>query len=155
MNIDDIYRIMDKFESSSINEFELEMDDVSISLKKGVVSGMPAGMNCMPPMPVAGMPVMPGMNMSVNEETDKEAAEVNEGKVIKAPLVGTFYVAPSEDSDPYVKPGDSVKKGDIIGIIEAMKLMNEIEASEEGIVESIEVNNGNMVEYGQVLIKLK
>lgn len=78
----------------------------------------------------------------------EEAAEEN---FVKSPLVGTFYAAPSPEDAPYVKIGDTVSKGQVIGIIEAMKLMNEIESEKDGVVKSILVKNGDMVEYGQPL----
>ena len=70
-------------------------------------------------------------------------------------MVGTFYAAPSEDAEPFVKAGDIVKKGQTIGIIEAMKLMNEINADCSGVVEAIMVENEQMVEYGQPLIRIR
>ena len=81
--------------------------------------------------------------------------EVQEGKLIKSPLVGTFYAAPSEDAEPFVAVGDGVKKGKTLGIVEAMKLMNEIESEYEGTVAEILVENGQMVEYGQPLFRIK
>ena len=69
-------------------------------------------------------------------------------------MVGTFYCAPAEDKEPYVKVGDTVKKGQTIGIVEAMKLMNEIESEYEGTVREILVTNGQMVEYGQPLVRI-
>ena len=77
------------------------------------------------------------------------------GKTIDAPMVGVFYLAPSPDAEPFVKIGDTVKKGQTLGIIEAMKLMNEIESEYDGVVEDILVENGQMVEYGQVLFVIK
>ena len=70
-------------------------------------------------------------------------------------MVGTFYAAPSEGAEPFVSVGDKVKKGQVIGIIEAMKLMNEIEAGEDGIVEEILVENEQLVEFGQSLLKIR
>ena len=70
-------------------------------------------------------------------------------------MVGTFYAAPSEDAEPFVKAGDIVKKGQTIGLIEAMKLMNEINADCSGVVEAIMVENEQMVEYGQPLIRIR
>ncbi|RIH90193.1 Biotin carboxyl carrier protein of acetyl-CoA carboxylase [Calidithermus terrae] len=70
---------------------------------------------------------------------------------VKAPIVGTFYRAPSPDAEPFVKEGDTVKKGQVLCIIEAMKLMNEIESEVAGVVRKVLVNNGEPVEYGQVL----
>ena len=72
-----------------------------------------------------------------------------------APLVGTFYAAPSEGAEPFVQVGDTVTKGQIIGIVEAMKLMNEVESEFEGTVVSIPVNNGDIVEYGETLVIIR
>lgn len=152
MNINDIYRIMDRFESGITSELELELDGVRLSLKKGgsmAVSSNTAGMinNA---QQTGYVQTEPAPDATFEVPTAEDAS-----KVIKSPLLGVFYAAPAEGEEPYVKPGDTVKKGDVVGIIEAMKLMNEIEADEEGIVDSIEAVNGEMVEYGQVLIRLK
>ena len=72
-----------------------------------------------------------------------------------APLVGTFYAAPSEGAEPFVQVGDTVTKGQIIGIVEAMKLMNEVESEFEGTVVSIPVHNGDIVEYGEPLVIIR
>jgi acetyl-CoA carboxylase biotin carboxyl carrier protein len=157
MNIDDIYRIIDRFENSSLGELTLEMEDVKLSLKSNncCVAGI-AGTD------IAGSMVQAAVAAPVSQNADDRnsvnnmtALSEDDAKVIKAPLVGTFYAAPAEGEEPFVKPGDRVKKGDVVGIIEAMKLMNEIEATEEGVVESIEADNGELVEYGQVIIRLK
>lgn len=74
---------------------------------------------------------------------------------ITSPMVGIYYAAKSEDSEPFISVGDIVKKGQIIGIVEAMKLMNEIESAYDGVVEAILVNNKDMVEYGQLLVSIK
>lgn len=75
--------------------------------------------------------------------------------MITSPMVGTFYAAKSEGSEPFIAVGDTVKKGQIIGIVEAMKLMNEIESAYDGIVEEILVKNKDMVEYGQNLVSIR
>ena len=77
-----------------------------------------------------------------------------EGMLIKSPLVGTFYAAPAEDADPFVSVGDQVKKGQTLAIVEAMKLMNEIESDFDGKVAEIYVENGQAVEYGQPLFRI-
>lgn len=79
---------------------------------------------------------------------------VSDAQTVKAPLVGTFYAAPSEEAAPYVQVGDQVKKGQTLGIVEAMKLMNEIESEYDGVVVEVCVKNGAMVEYGQPLFRI-
>ena len=81
--------------------------------------------------------------------------EKTAGKIITSPMVGTFYTKPSPNSDPYVKVGQKVKKGDVLCIIEAMKLMNEIEAEFDGEIKEILVKDGESVEYGKPLFKLE
>lgn len=77
------------------------------------------------------------------------------GEYITSPMVGTFYAAPSEDAEPFVAIGDTVKKGQVIGIVEAMKLMNEIEATCDGVVEKILVENRSMVGFGDELMFIR
>lgn len=85
----------------------------------------------------------------------EEAAEEKGGNLVKSPLVGTFYAAPSEDAEPFVKVGDTVKKGQTLAIVEAMKLMNEIESEFDGVVTEILVENEDNVEYGQPLFRIQ
>ena len=77
------------------------------------------------------------------------------GKTIDAPMVGVFYLAPSPDAEPFVKVGQSVKKGDTVCIIEAMKLMNEIQAEEDGVITEVLAKNGEIIEFGQPLFAIK
>ena len=81
--------------------------------------------------------------------------DVSGEEIVKAPLVGTFYAAPSEDAEPFVRAGDSVKAGQVLGIIEAMKLMNEIECECDGVVEAVLISNEQVVEYGQPLFRIR
>lgn len=95
-----------------------------------------------------------------NATEEKSVPKQNEtkeiqGNIIKSPLVGTFYAAPAEDAAPFVTEGSEVKKGQTLGIVEAMKLMNEIESEFEGTVAEILVENGQMVEFGQPLFRIK
>ncbi|MFN4227424.1 MAG: acetyl-CoA carboxylase biotin carboxyl carrier protein [Candidatus Ratteibacteria bacterium] len=89
------------------------------------------------------------------EESKKTAQEIENIVYIKSPLVGTFYRAPSPTSPPFVEQGQVVKKGDVLCIVEAMKVMNEIKSDYDGIIKDILVENGKPVEYGQVLFILK
>lgn len=97
----------------------------------------------------------------VVQSTVVDASEIREEqkedrcyKEIKSPMVGVFYSSPSPDAEPFVKVGDSVKKGDVVCIVEAMKLMNEITATCDGEIAEICVNNGDVVEFSQILFKL-
>lgn len=91
----------------------------------------------------------------VKEESTKSEIKENEGNVVKSPMVGTFYIKPSPTSEPYVEIGKDVKQGDTLCIIEAMKLMNEIESEFSGKVAEILVKDGDMVEYGTPLFRIK
>lgn len=86
---------------------------------------------------------------------EKEKAAAEEGKTVKSPLVGIFYSAASPEDEPFVSEGTTVKKGQMLGIIEAMKLMNEIESEYEGTVKKVLVENGQMVEFGQPLFVIE
>ena len=94
------------------------------------------------------------MEQVSGENAEKKISGISE-KVITCPLVGTFYSSPAPDAEDYVKVGDTVKKGQVIGIVEAMKLMNEIESEYDGIVEEILVKNEETVEYGQPLFRIR
>ena len=89
-----------------------------------------------------------------NDHEEAFQAESN-GNIVKSPLVGTFYAAPSEDADPFVKIGDKVKKGQVLAIVEAMKLMNDIESDFDGEIAEIYVESGQPVEYGQPLFCIR
>ena len=89
------------------------------------------------------------------EEKKESTLDIGSDKVVTSPLVGTFYSSASPEAEAFVKEGDTVKKGQVLGIIEAMKLMNEIESEYDGIVEAVLVNNEEVVEYGQPLFRIK
>lgn len=135
MNINEVYQLMDKFEASTLAELSLEMEGVKLSVKKGCAGAQS-------PSVFAATPGVATPSMTP-------------GKTITAPLVGTFYRAPGPGEKPFVEVGQQVKKGDVVGIIEAMKLMNEITATEDGVVEEIVAEDGSLVEYNEVLICLK
>ena len=97
-------------------------------------------------------------NQSENDPAADEnasKARIPEGNIVKSPLVGTFYAAPAEDAEPFVKVGDPVSVGQVLAIVEAMKLMNEIESTCSGIVAEVLVENGEAVEYGQPLFVVR
>jgi len=94
--------------------------------------------------------------VSVAAEPVAEApkAQPQSGAAVTSPMVGIFYAAPAENAEPYVKVGDSVKKGDVLCIIEAMKLMNEITADSDGVISEVCVKNGQVVDFGTVLFRI-
>lgn len=92
---------------------------------------------------------------TAEKKEEKSQSQVKAGRLVESPLVGTFYAAPAEGEKPFVSVGDTVKKGQPLAIIEAMKLMNEIESEYDGTLEEILVENGDMVEYGQPLFRIR
>ena len=139
MEVKEMKELIAAVSSANVDEFEYNNEEFSIRIakKKAKIATVDAS--------VAGVPVQ-------NEE---QPEEILYGDEIKAPLVGTFYVAPSEGAEPFVSVGDKVKKGQVIGIVEAMKLMNEVESEYDGTVAAILVENGEMVEYGQPLMVIQ
>ena len=150
MDLKDVYELLDKFDASACCEMELNLNGTQLSLKKYSSIAAPSGLNN-----------ASGLNNVVAGNTQTQAEQVTDNESagdaveIKAPLVGTFYQAPGPDEQPYVKVGQQVKKGDVVGIIEAMKLMNEVVAPQDGVILSIDATDGNMVQYGQVLFTMK
>lgn len=136
---------------NELSEITLEADDRKITVK---------GKKCPPPPPAMPMPMPMGMPAQAAAAAPTAAAsakaeEAIDGNVVKSPIVGTFYQSPSPDKPPFVKVGDKVKKGDVIMIIESMKLMNEVQSEFSGTVERILVTDGQAVEYDQPIMIIK
>lgn len=150
MEFDQILTLIQAVSDSELTEFAMEQGDLKLSLskkKKVVVAGSVASETTVPMVSVSA----PVPEVKAEEKKEASAEEKVEGQIVTSPLVGTFYAAPSETAEPYVKVGDRVKKGQTIAIVEAMKLMNEIESEYDGVVAKILVENGKSVEYGQPL----
>ena len=165
MEFKEIIELINTISDSKVTSFTIEEGDKKITIKAGdkapqVVTPQVVAMPAMAPQAMS-MPMAPAVAAPQTAPSETVATEVTETKTdaniktITSPLVGTFYAAPSPDDAPFVSVGDTVKKGQVIGIVEAMKLMNEIESDHDGVITEIMVNNGDMVEYGQVLIKVK
>ncbi|HAG07255.1 MAG: Acetyl-CoA carboxylase, biotin carboxyl carrier protein [Clostridia bacterium 62_21] len=148
VNLEEIRELIRLLNETDVTEFSLESQGVKISIKKGKVGGAPA-LETSPPVPSAATtpPAAPA-------EPEREEHEENLVTVV-APMVGTFYRAPAPDAPPFVEIGDTVHEGQVLCIIEAMKLMNEIEAEVAGEIVDILVENGQPVEYGQPLFLIK
>lgn len=152
----ELIRLIDK---STINEFTYEKEDAKIKIKKDT-TGTAQMETPVAEAPVAqAAPVQSAPAPVAKEETKKVAEVPAEGgedlEEILSPMVGTFYQKPSPESNPYVAVGDKVNDETIVCIVEAMKLFNEIEAELSGEVVEILVNDGDLVEYGQPLFKVK
>ena len=156
MDLKDVYELLDKFDGSACCEMELNLNGMQLSLKKYSSIASPSGLNYVAAentQTVVSGNIQAGTQTQAEQVTDNASA--GDAVEIKAPLVGTFYQAPGPDEQPYVKVGQQVKKGDVVGIIEAMKLMNEVVAPQDGVILSIDASDGNMVQYGQVLFTMK
>lgn len=135
MNLNDVEKIIQMFEKSNVNSIDLEIDNIKIKLEKNN------------PNSVISLPVDKVVATNVNTTSNNE--ETNDSKLyITSPLVGTFHEAPYQGGDPFVHVGDTVKKGQKLCIIEAMKVMNEINAPYDGVIKKILVKEGQMVEFG-------
>lgn len=149
MEYDKIKQLMEDMGKSNIEELEIEFPEgMKISMKKNVAV---ASTQQVVAQQSTNIPVV--QSVQTTQHIQEEPKE--EYKEIKSPMVGTFYSKPSPDKEAFVKVGDKVKKGQVVCIIEAMKLMNEIEAEFDGEVVEVCLNDGDAVEYGKPLFKLK
>ena len=144
MELENLLKLIETVSASELTGFQYEENGVKIDMSKTkeklqVVQSEPEL-------------IFAGKTVSSMDETVKE--EKTEGEVVTSPLVGTYYEAPAEDAEAFVKVGDRVKKGQTLAIIEAMKLMNEIESEYDGVIKEIMVKNGQPVEYGQPLFRI-
>ena len=162
MDYKEIKKLIDDMGESKIDELEIEFPEgIKISMKKNTKKEVVIAKEEIPTSVIEAsapmtVPVVTKKqeNSLVNVENAENKVEENL-KIIKSPMVGTFYASSSPDKDPYVKVGDKVKKGQVVCIVEAMKLMNEIESEFDGEIVEICVNNQDMVEYGTPLFKVK
>ena len=148
MDLRKLKKLIDLVQESGIAELEITEGEEKVKIVKGGAVTMTG----VPQVAAAAAPAAPAPAAAAAAPTEPPAGQ--EGHVVKAPMVGTFYRSPSPDAKPFVEVGQSVKEGDTICIIEAMKLMNEIEADASGVVKAILVENGQPVEYGQPLFIL-
>ena len=154
MDYKDIKKLMDDMGNSKLEELEIEFPDgIKISMKKDKKREVVLEPNVIEASAPMSVPV-------VKKEEEKGIVAVDEAKeenykIIKSPMVGTFYASSAPDKDPFVKVGDRISKGQVVCIVEAMKLMNEIESEFDGEIVEICVKNEDVVEYGTPLFKIK
>jgi acetyl-CoA carboxylase biotin carboxyl carrier protein len=152
MDLRKLKKLIDPVQESGIAELEITEGEEKVKIVKGGVVSVSPGPATAPAAAPAAAP--PGLSAAAAPAAVPEAAPAVEGHVVKAPMVGTFYRSPSPDAKAFVEVGQAVKEGEVICIIEAMKLMNEIDADAAGTVKAILVENGQPVEYGQPLFIL-
>ena len=136
MNNQEIFALMDHFDASAAATMKLTTGDFSLELSKAPVPVQAAAA----PAPVV---------------SDETASPAGDGNYITAPLVGTFYAAPAPDAPPFVKVGDAVKKGQTVCLLEAMKMMSEVQAPCDCVIEEIVAGDGTLVSFGQPLVRYR
>jgi|SRR5215469_6553045 len=152
-DIEDLKQLIEFLKENQVAEFDLDRGDVKIRLKFN-----PAAAASFPPV-VAGVPLVaavpPAAVPAAAPAAQQPPEPESELHMVKSPIVGTFYGSPSPGAAPFVSPGDHVEKGQVICIVEAMKLMNEIEADAAGEIVRCLVTNGQPIEYGQPLFSIR
>lgn len=141
MDFKEILELIEAIDKSALTKFSFEEGDTKIKIEKNREET------------ICTKPVTQNEVLQIKEEVER--IESDNFEYIKSPLIGTFYNSPSPEEEPYIAVGDKVSKNQVIGIIEVMKVMNEVKCNYDGIVEDILINNNDTVEYGQSLIKIK
>ena len=146
MDIRKIKTLIEMLEASNLNEIEVSQGEESVRISKSsgeikVLQDSNIGTN--------------NESQSINKIDNNQIENEIKGNQVTSPIVGTFYRKPSPDKEPFVKVGDIVNKGDVLCIIEAMKMMNEIKSEFDGKISSIEVDDGQPVEFGQTIIVIE
>jgi acetyl-CoA carboxylase biotin carboxyl carrier protein len=147
----EIFDLFERFEKSSLNEISIKQGDMEVVLKKGgdaapLLQAQPVAQS-----PLQYIPSMAGQHEKHNQVPHKQT----DTEIISSPMVGTFYRAPAPDAPPFVESGSKVKNGDTLCILEAMKLMNELEVEFDCEIVNILVENGKMVEFGTPLFEVR
>lgn len=149
LKIEDIRALADVIKEKNLDSISIENDDIAVTIKAKrepkVIAGMPAGIS---------VTAQTTQSSPVVQETSAPKQELS-GNVVKSPIVGTYYNAPAPGKPTFIEIGKHVNKGDVLMIIESMKLMNEIQSEFDGVVEDILVSNGDAVEYDQPLVVIK
>jgi acetyl-CoA carboxylase biotin carboxyl carrier protein len=153
IDIEKIQKLLEVAKKKHVTEFSVEAKDIKISFSFG---SQPTIQYPAPMVAVAQSPVI--AEREVNKAVDKKENKPTSGEKfyeLKAPFVGTFYTAPAPGEPAYVKIGDKVKKGQTVGILEAMKIMNQIESDVDGEIVEVCLENESFVEFGQAIFKIK
>ena len=152
MNLKEIKELIEFIARTDVSELEIERSGSRLKIRRGLAEAPVVYTASQPRAAVATPPA--GSHPAPEKAAPLEAADASL-HTVKSPIVGTFYRAPSPDADPFVKPGDSIEKGTVLCIIEAMKLMNEIESEVAGEIVQIFVESGHPVEFGEPLFSVR
>ncbi len=151
MDIRKVKKLIELLEASDIAEIEIKEGEEAVRISRASSAPQVA----LAPAPVAAPAAVPAPAPAAEAPATAEKPEAaHSGNVVSSPMVGTFYRSPSPSSPPFVEVGSQVKKGDVVCIVEAMKMMNQIEADHSGVVEAILVGDGEPVEFDQPLITI-
>ena len=150
MDIRKVKKLIELLETSDIAEIEIKEGEEAVRISR--TSRIAPAVAAAAPVAAAASAPAPAANAEAEREEPPAAAET--GNLVTSPMVGTFYRAPAPSSPAYVEVGQQVKEGDVIGIVEAMKMMNQIESEFSGVVEAILVEDGKPVEFGQPLVRI-
>ena len=157
LTLDEMTALIKAVSESNIDSFDYKEGEFSITLHTGRSGILTASANAASAGAFSGVSMVDlnkAMALAADATSGAEDEEDEDAFIIKSPLVGTFYAAPAADAQPFVKIGDRVKKGQVLAIVEAMKMMNEIESDCDGTISEIMVTNGSPVEYGQPLFRI-
>lgn len=160
MEVQEIIELMKCFDDSKAVSLAVKIDNVQIEIKKNETCSSPdikqaASIGLPAEQELRTNKLINNTNKSVKNVEKSEKTEINHCEYIKAPLIGTFYRAPSPEDEPYVTIGSNVNKGDTIGLIESMKMINEINAPFDCIIEDILVENGKLTSFEEPIFRIK
>jgi acetyl-CoA carboxylase biotin carboxyl carrier protein len=155
-DIADLKQLIDFLKENQVAEFDLDRGDMKIRLKFNQAEGSAAGLGELARLVGSARPAPTPAHAAAATPAAAEEADPNAGlHVVKSPIVGTYYGSPSPGAEAFVSPGDHVEKGQVICIVEAMKLMNEIESDAAGEIVKCFVSNGQPIEFGQPLFSVR
>ena len=155
MDIRKVKKLIELIEDSNVNEIEIKEGEESVRISRGGVTAAVSAPVVQAAPVAAPAPVPAAAPSAPATESPAPAAPAVNGTAVKSPMVGTFYRSPAPDAPAFVEVGQSVNKGDVVCIVEAMKMMNQIEAPASGTIEAILVEDGQPVEFDQDLIVIK
>ncbi|MCH9633331.1 MAG: Biotin carboxyl carrier protein of acetyl-CoA carboxylase [Chlamydiae bacterium] len=158
LDLDQIKEILDAFEERNMQKFEIKKGDFKITLERNSNASQDL-VSTQTYLPHMGQVQLPGIQAQAPHdnpiiETNAPQEDVSSSVCVTSPMVGTFYSAPAPGESPFVKVGDSIKDGQVVCIVEAMKVMNEVKSTESGVVKEILIEDGHPVEFGSKIFRL-